>query len=358
MKDQNQQSKNLTIKSKLASVLNKNQRNIITILNDISVGLIILNFKKRTMVYSNRYFQSIPPLWRKTILRNIYDHFKRSNTILNHLNVRQEIKIKEKNKSYIYGYSIYQIDEETIAVFISEIASKSIYIESQQENIFFDKLSELISEIAHEIGNPLSGINTSLQVLLHNMSLWSQKKIEDYIKRTIKEINRLSIFLKRMREVSNENSMEIKPANLHQLIQTVYTQNEDLLKQKKIKFYNKIEEDIEVLIDEGAFYQIILNLINNSINILTPNKKIEIYVEDKDELFIKLIYRNNGKYIPEELLQKIFYPLYTTRDEGKGIGLAVSQKLITRMGGTMKAIPPDDGVGAKFVLYIPNKIKS
>jgi signal transduction histidine kinase len=83
-----------------------------------------------------------------------------------------------------------------------------------------------------------------------------------------------------------------------------------------------------------------------------------IYVEEKDDFFIKLIYRNNGKSIPEESLKKIFYPLYTTREEGKGIGLAVSQKLMTRMGGTMKAISPEDGIGAKFVLYIPNKPKS
>jgi signal transduction histidine kinase len=211
--------------------------------------------------------------------------------------------------------------------------------------------------LRHRIGNPLSGINTSLQVLLNNISIWPQEKMEDYIKRTIKEINRLSIFLNRIRVVSNENLLEIKVTNLHKLIQTVFIQNEELLKQKKIKLYNNVEKDIEVFIDEGAFHQIIFNLLNNSIKILQPHEKIEIYVEEKDELFIKLVYRNNGTTIPEELLNKIFYPLYTTTEEGKGIGLAVSKKLMTRMGGTMKAIPPEDGIGAKFMLYVPNRLK-
>lgn len=358
MNDQNpQQTENTTNQSKLENVSHKDQLNIIGIFNDISVGMIILNYKKKDILFSNKYFKSIPSSRVKIILENIYENLDYNIDIQKNLNIRQEIEIKEKGRSYLYGFSIYQINRENITAFISEIASKSVYFESKQDNIFYDKFSELISEIAHEMGNPLSGINTSLQVLLHNISSWPPEKIEDYIKRTINEINRLAVFLKRIREVSNENSLEMKITNLHMLIHQVFIQNEDLLKENKIKFYNEIEEDIEVFIDEGAFYQIILNLLTNSINILTPHKKIKIYVEEKDDYFIKLVYRNNGKPIPEESLQKIFYPLYTTREEGRGIGLAVSQKLMTRMGGTMKAILPEDGVGAKFILYIPNRPK-
>lgn len=358
MNDQDKkQLKNSISKSEPENYINKERWNIIKIFNDISVGVIILNCEQENISFSNQYFNLIPSARMNIILDKIYNHCRQNKNFPQKFKMRQEIEIREEKKGYLYGFSTYQINRETIVVFISEIASKSVYFESKQENIFYDKLSELISEIAHEMGNPLSGINTSLQVLLHNLSTWPQEKIEDYIKRTVNEINRLSVFLKRMREVSSENSLQMKQINLKQLVQTVYNQNEDLIKQKKIKFCNEVDEDIEVFIDEGAFYQIILNLLNNSINILPPHKKINIYVEDKDDFFVKMIYRNNGKPIPEELLKKIFYPLYTTREEGRGIGLSVSQKLMTRMGGTMKAIPPEDSKGAKFVLYIPNRPK-
>jgi signal transduction histidine kinase len=123
---------------------------------------------------------------------------------------------------------------------------------------------------------------------------------------------------------------------------------------QEITFTNMVDKHIEISIDEGAFFQIILNLLNNSMQILSPNKEIKIYVEEVDDFFVKLVYRNNGKPIPEELMGKIFSPLYTTKGRGEGIGLPISLKLMTRMGGSMKAVPPEDGIGAKFVLYIPN----
>jgi signal transduction histidine kinase len=157
-----------------------------------------------------------------------------------------------------------------------------------------------------------------------------------------------------MREVSDENKLEIKPTNLKKVIDGVLVQNEDLLKQKEITYKNSVEEDIVVSIDEVAFHQIILNLINNSLHILPPAKSIKIDVEEIDEYYVKVVYRNDGVPIPEEQMEKIFSPLFTTKGQRKGIGLAISLKLMTRMGGTMKAVPPEDGIGAKFILYVPN----
>jgi signal transduction histidine kinase len=97
-----------------------------------------------------------------------------------------------------------------------------------------------------------------------------------------------------------------------------------------------------------------LNLLKNSIQILERNRVIEIYIESIDEYYIKLVYRNNGPQIPEDSLEKIFSPFYTTKEEGGGIGLSVSLKLMARMGGTIRAEQPSGGEGAKFGIYIPN----
>jgi len=99
--------------------------------------------------------------------------------------------------------------------------------------------------------------------------------------------------------------------------------------------------------------QILFNLLNNSLHILSPGKEINIYVEKEDEYYITMVYRNNGPPIPEELMEKIFSPLFTTHNKRKGIGLAISLKLMTRMGGTIKAVPPEDGAGEKFVRHVP-----
>ena|GEM_PF-1234017 len=343
-----------TVEPTLEAYIKENSWALKTIFNEISTGIIILNYKERAVLFANKHFHSIVKDKEKIILDNIYNYINTNIHKQKKLDVSQDMEMNGDRGQILLTFTTYRISEEIIVVFLSEISSRLIYFLTKQENLYYNKLAELTAEIAHEIGNPLSGINTSLQVMLHNISTWSMEKVKDYIKRTINEINRLSDFLKRMREVSNEDKLEMKSTNLKGLIDRIHLQNEDILKQKEITFKNMVDKGIDISIDEGAFFQIIYNLLNNSMHILSPNKEIKVYVEEVDDFFVKLVYRNDGKPIPGELMEKIFSPLYTTKGRGEGIGLPISLKLMTRMGGSMKAVPPEDGIGAKFVLYIPN----
>ena len=336
-------------------LLNREGQAVGTILNKISIGIVILNYRKRVVLFANEYYDSLASYHKKEeIITNIYKYLDANIDTQKKLDISQDMVIKGDGKELLLSFTPYRISDEIFVVLLDELTSGIMYFLTRQENQYYNKLSDLIAEMVHEIGNPLSGINTSLQVLRHNISTWPLEKVTTYIERTINEINRLADFLSRMREVSDENKMEIKPTSLKEIIDGVLIQNEDLLKQQELIYKNSVEEDIVVSIDEVAFHQIILNLINNSLHILTPGKIIKIDVEEIDEFYVKLVYRNDGEPIPEEQMEKIFSPLYTTKDKRKGVGLAISLKLMTRMGGTMKAVPPENGIGVKFVLYVPN----
>jgi two-component system, sporulation sensor kinase E len=338
----------------LATLFNQEGRAIETVFNKISNGIVILNYRKRDVLFVNEYFSLLASSQkREEILTNIYEFIDANIDIDKKLDISQDIVIKRDGKELLLSYTTFRLSDEIFVVLLDEVTSCILYFCAKQENQYYNKLSDLIGEMVHEIGNPLSGINTSLQLLLHNISTWPKEKVTKYIERTIDEINRLSDFLGRMREVSDENKLQIKPTGLRKVINSVLLQNEDLFEQQEITYKNSVEEDIVVLIDEVAFHQIILNLINNSLHILPPGRTINIDVEEIDEYYVKLVYRNNGEPIPEDKMEKIFSPLYTTKNKRKGIGLAISLKLMTRMGGTMKVVPPEDGIGVKFVLYIP-----
>lgn len=344
-----------TSPSLLEKYLKSEGQVIRNILDNISIGILIINYKKRSILFSNNYYDSIAPNYKKDeILGIIYEYIDTNINAQKKLEMSQDMMLKGDGQEYLLSFTTYCVSDDVFVVLLDEISSAIMYFMNKQENKYFNKLSDLIAEMVHEMANPLSGINTSLQVLRHNISNWSIEKITNYVERTINEINRLSEFLARMREVSDENKLEIKPTNLKKIIDGVLFQNDDLLKQQEITYKNMVDEDIIVLIDELAFHQIILNLLNNSLNILNPGNEIKIFVEEIDEFYVRLIYWNNGKPIPEELMVKIFSPLYTTKAQPKGIGLAISLKLITRMGGTMKAISTENGIGAKFVIYVPN----
>lgn len=343
------------IPTELEAFISQNQHNLKTIFDEIKIGILFINLNKRSLLFANRFFHSLVRSKEAMIIGNICDYAEANINRAPKLNISQDLRIQDKGHTFLLGFSIYGISNGIIAVLLREIGSKSIYIQSRKENEFYNKVSELIAEIAHEMGNPLSGISMSLQVLQQNVASWTQEKINMYIEKTINEINRLSVFLKRIRDISDENKLEMKTINLKFLIDDLYHQNQEILKQKRVRFQNLVEDEIKVLIDEVAFFQIMLNLLKNSLQILKPKQEVKIYVDAIDEYYIKLVYRNNGPLIPIELMEKIFSPFYTTKERGGGIGLSISLKLMTRMGGTIRAEHPDDGKGAKFGIYIPNK---
>jgi len=104
---------------------------------------------------------------------------------------------------------------------------------------------------------------------------------------------------------------------------------------------------------------VLFNLMQNSLDCLAKTGEkgvIDVRIEGVGEFFVKLVFKNNGPAIRPDILEKIFMPFFSTKEEGSGMGLNISRKLMTRMGGTIKAEVPGDGDwGAGFVLYIPKE---
>lgn len=113
---------------------------------------------------------------------------------------------------------------------------------------------------------------------------------------------------------------------------------ETLINNNKINFNITVNPDnLEIIADPDLIEQVILNLINNSVHALygteNPVIKLSAEINDQSKAIIKLT--DNGPGIPEELLDKIFIPFYSTKKEGSGIGLSISQSIIRAHNGSI-----------------------
>jgi signal transduction histidine kinase len=317
------------------------------IFEQINIGLILLEKEPRRIVFANFYFEKIARE-KETIIQDIL--FRDLVHLQENRNFRCDMEFENE---FVIGYTIYKITENLFLAFLNDISYKKIFLENKGESHFYDRLSGLIAEVVHEMGNPLTALNTTLQVLYEYMSEWDYEKQRQYVKRAIDEIDRLSQYLDRMRKFSRIDSFSQQKTPLKPIIQKLIKQYDQLLAQKNISVTIELDDKLEVVVDEELFHQVVLNLLLNSIDILQEYGRIAITIDEVNEFFVKLSYQNNGPPIAPHLLEKIFIPFFTTKKNGSGIGLAVSMKLMVRMGGALKIETCGENWGVKFVLYVP-----
>lgn len=113
-----------------------------------------------------------------------------------------------------------------------------------------------------------------------------------------------------------------------------------------------VEEDLyEISIDPEKMKRIIINLVTNALNAMPEGGSISISVSKKDDL-VKISVKDTGVGIPEEILPKLFLPLFTTRSKGVGLGLSVCKRMVDAMEGNI-SINSRVGEGTEAIIEIP-----
>jgi polar amino acid transport system substrate-binding protein len=207
---------------------------------------------------------------------------------------------------------------------------------------------KILAQIAHEIRNPLGGIE--LLINLINESADSIKN-KDYTKRVLNEINGLKELI-----TSYLNYSKPSPA-IEEVINLTNIIDESLLIfAKEIKEKNiSVEKDIKlktIIFDKNHLRNILLNLIKNSIDSITKNGKIIINTyNDKTANYISI--QDNGTGIEEGNLSKIFEPFFTTKANGTGLGLASCKKFCDENNAQLKVKTLEQG--SVFIISKENK---
>ena len=212
--------------------------------------------------------------------------------------------------------------------------------------------------LAHEVKNPLSGIRGAAQLLAQNVSD-AERPLTDLI---VNESLRIRDLLDQVEIFSDERTHELAPLNIHEVLQyTIQVARAGFASH--VTFIERYDPSLpEALSHHDALVQVFLNIIKNASEALlgvenatitlTTSYQSGVKYSDK-KLPITVTIADNGRGIPADVRAKLFEPFVSTKEKGRGLGLAVVAKLASDVGVMVECDDKCAGAGASFTIRLP-----
>jgi signal transduction histidine kinase len=215
-------------------------------------------------------------------------------------------------------------------------------------------IGQLVAGVAHELNNPLTSIVGYTELISDEVP---EGPVRQKLDKMLREAQRMKRIIENLLRFARQNSLARKSANLEILLQDVLALREYHLHNNDIEVQVHIEPGLPaVALDEDQFKQILLNLLNNSIDALegNPTKRIRIEASCNNGR-VMLCFDDNGDGFTE--LNRVFDPFYTTKPVGKGtgLGLSICYGIVKEHGGEIHAenLEPH---GARIALELPVEV--
>jgi len=213
-------------------------------------------------------------------------------------------------------------------------------------------LGRLVAGVAHEIGNPLTGILTYAYLLRDSLDENDPRR-ED-VEMIIQETLRCREIIHRLLDFAREVKLKRERFDLNQLIRRSVRLIEKQKDFSHIKFIYELEENLpEIEADPHQIEQVILNLVLNACEAMPDGGRLWIRTRAKED-FVEIEVEDEGVGIPPDKLEVIFEPFYTTKKEkgGTGLGLSICYGIIKSHSGDIK-VESTFGKGSKFTVVLP-----
>lgn len=207
----------------------------------------------------------------------------------------------------------------------------------------------IVSLISHEIRNPLTLISSSLQLMeqthpeVRDFSNWDQ---------TMQDLDFLCQLLSELSAYNNGSTLRYQVFSLQELLRSVAVSFAISLENASVSFRSSIDPAIKDYAgDQIKLREVLLNLLKNA----RESQADEIVLSASsgcDTSGIQISLRDNGCGIEQDQLDQIFQAFHTTKQEGTGLGLSLSKRIIEAHHGTL-TVTSAPGEGSTFTVFLP-----
>lgn len=219
----------------------------------------------------------------------------------------------------------------------------------------------LAAGLAHEIKNPLAGLQGSAELLARE----AEGAAREYALVIAREARRVDGLVRELLDLARPAQLQAAPVNIHSVLRDVMLIAKGLPGGDRVLFSQHFDPSLPpVLGDQEKLTQVVLNLLRNAVEATRETPGAEISMETgvapvrlrqaggRTVTLARVAILDNGSGIPDSMLGRLFTPFATSKAQGTGLGLAVSRRIVEAHGGRIE-VRNRAGGGVEAALFLP-----
>jgi len=218
-----------------------------------------------------------------------------------------------------------------------EDASESADEQQFQRNIDrFSSIGNLSAVIAHEIRNPLTGIRTTIQFV--ETKLPKNSPLRQDLEDSIKELDRIEQFTTDLLQFARPKISQLAETNINAIVEKVLGHVAKRAEEEGVQLRAEYADDLPMIpLDQDAVQQALLNIVLNALDAIPGGGLLRVTTSTRryrSRRAVEVAVADTGTGIPEEIMEKIYDPFFTTRGSGgTGLGLSIALQIVKEHGG-------------------------